>query len=256
MMNIIRADFYRLLRGKVIYALFGILAVASAVLMIVHGMGGSNEYYEVSTRMSNFEMLSFMTVFVIICTLPIFTSVAGPIFMDGTAKNEVSWGVSRAKLYLARVVVCAVLCVLLLATFYGVGIATTIPFCGFGDGTASFWINFLLTFVSQSFMMTAACMLGIFLVFSMKNVVAVVEVFMFIFFLPTLIYQFLPMIADIDMGGLMRILYFDLTTNMARMGDIGGIETRSLLIIIAVSVAWFVIPTIIGIMKFQRKEVK
>jgi hypothetical protein len=187
--------------------------------------------------------------------VPIFTCVAGPIFMDGTAKNEVSWGVSRIKLYLARVIVCAILCVSLLATYYGVGIAVATPFGGFGDGTENFWTNFLLTFAAQSLMMVAACMLGIFLVFSMKNVVGVIEVFAGIFALPAMVTQFLPFMFDINMENIMRFLYFDLTTNMVRLGNISGLETRSLLIILAVGAGWLIIPTVIGIHKFQRKEV-
>ncbi|MCL1787042.1 MAG: hypothetical protein FWG38_03575 [Defluviitaleaceae bacterium] len=259
MMNIIRADIFRLWRGKQILGVFALAALASAVLVVVSSVTGSGPGAAnsdtpqlVLTGATSPDMLnSFIWLFLMI-TVPVFTIVTGPIFTDGAVKNEVAWGISRTKLYVSRMIVCAVLCVLLLLTYKGVGMGMATILEGFGYAPPGYWSNLLLSLTAQSFIMVAACMFGILLVFTVKNPFVVVELYAGVIIFPAIVAMILGG-ANIDIS---QIMYFDLTTNLVLFGDIGSMATRNILLALATGAAWFIIPTIIGLAKFQRKEIK
>ena len=143
------------------------------------------------------------------------------------------------------------------AVHYGMGILAAIPFGGFSDGTDGFWLNFLQAFAIQSYKVAAACMLGLLLVFFMKNSYAVIEVHALIFALPGFALSMLPsLFENMDIDAMMRFFYFDVTTNVIRLNEIAEMETRSILLVLLTGSLWFFIPTIIGLVKFRKREIK
>jgi len=261
MMNIIRADLYRIARSKGMYIAFGIVLAISVVLTVVQGMGADTmivfegnfltgtEIEQVAVNGANAAAaLISLASLIIMLVIPIFTIVAGPIFQDGTVKNEVSWGISRTKLYAARLVIVGVLSVLLLVTLVGVGTGIATILWGFGDGG----LDILASFAALSFMYVAAGWTGVFLVFTIKNGFVVVEVFGGLM----IGVGFIAMILGMAGVNVEAMLYFDMMTNVARLANAAQLETRSLLLSLGVGMIWLVVPTVIGLTRFQRAEIK
>jgi len=260
MTNIIRADIYRIIRGKSLYiisllvVLFGLMVVIAATLTdaTLPFVNASPEALELNginsagLLFSNGPMLTFLLI-------PLVMMVAGPIFTDGTAKNEIAWGISRTRLYTARLIIVTVVCGLMLLVYLTAGMIFATILRGFGDYIPyGYWFNIIKTIVLQSFMFSAASWMGIFLIFTIKSGYAFVEVFMGVMVAPTLI-AVLFMNANIDLS---RVLDFDITTNIGRLGAVADMDTRGILMALVVGAVWMVIPTIIGLIRFQKAEIK
>ncbi|MCL2589079.1 MAG: hypothetical protein FWD84_06690, partial [Oscillospiraceae bacterium] len=127
MMNLIRADFYRVSKSWVTYAPFAALLLVHAVVMIFfRSYSGGIAYVESMLLTSNLVFLIFVVPFVF--------CVSVPSFADSTMKNDISWGMSRTKLYLSKLLVLIMLAVLLYVFYIGSGLAlATVISGGLGD---------------------------------------------------------------------------------------------------------------------------
>jgi len=254
MMNIIRADVYRIFRGWGVWVVFGIAALLPAAMIIASYLSGElTEFVYDAPAFSAAEGMSVLMLFLVFLAVPVFTITAGPVFQDKTVKNEVSWGVSRTTLYLSRMIVAAVWCVLIVLVYYGVGMGLFAVLAGEqhelvagGD-----WANFLVSAASQTFMIIASSWLGIFLTFIIKNPFVTIEVYGGLMIMPQAIAMMLGF-ADVDVS---RVMYFDLTSNLAHLHNVAGMEGNHFTIAMAVGAVWAFIPAIIGIINFQRREI-
>jgi len=210
---------------------------------VLNGISGSRELFELS-------------VFAVIFVLPIFTIVTAPVFRDGTAKNEVTWGTSRTTLYVARLLIVTVLCILMRAILIGFGMLTaTIIGEGLGDTSGGFWAEFFLIFGTQLFLFIAVSWVGVFLVFTIKNGFVVIEVFLGLMFAPTLLMQMLEQL-NVNPSIVSFISNFDIATGITQLANLGNLETREILLILALGVFWMAMPTVIGLLKFQKAEIR
>jgi len=253
MMNIIRADIYRITRNKGIIANFIGIAVSSALLIIIFGFFGEGREYAnaVDAAMGLFELSNMAIIFV----LPIFTIVAAPIFRDGTVKNEVSWGISRATLYITRLLIITVLVILLRIVLFASGMLTATIFFGFGDAPAGFWLEFFQIFGSQLFLFIAASWLGVFIVFTIQNAYAVIEVWAGLLLMPMLIANSLEQF-NIAPNAVEFIRRIDLAEGISRLANMSELDTGALLRIFAIGAFWLILPTVFGLIGFQAKEIK
>jgi ABC-2 type transport system permease protein len=268
MMNIIRADLYRITRGKALFITFGIvIALAVAFVLALHfsdsevpvmdasiiatiGDAYAGQLYHsfngAGTAAGLFSLSSLLIMFII----PIFNVVAAHVFQEGAAKNEVTWGFSRSKIYLTRLLIVSILCVLLLFAFVGTGTILATILAGFGDMAAL--PGLLASFAAQSFMFIAAGATGIFLVFTIKGSFVVVEIFGGLMFG----LSFLTMILSFSGLDTSVILYADVMTSIGVLANASQLETSRLLIALGVGAAFLLIPTAIGLAMFRKAEIK
>ena len=256
MMNIIRADVYRIFRGWGVWVVFGLAALIPAAMIIASYIAGeiTNVAYDAPV-FSAAEGLSMLMLFLVLLAVPVFTITAGPVFQDKTVKNEVSWGVPRTTLYLSRMIVAALWCVLLVIVYYGVGMALFAILTDSGNQNTlvanNDWGNFFISAASQTFMVIASSWLGIFLTFIIKNPFVTIEVYGGILIIPQM-FGVLLGFADVDVT---RVMYFDLTSNLAYLHNVAGMESNRFAIAMAVGAVWAFIPAIIGLINFQRREI-
>ena len=269
MMSIIRADLYRITRGKSLFVAFAIVALLSAAFIVALAisdselpiMEGSVLRVDTAAEVQTLALtganaiaaLFALSSFNIMFLIPLFMVVAGHVFQDGTAKNEVTWGTSRTKIYVARMITVAVLCVIQLAIFVGVGATIATALRGFGE-TPDGWLvsHFLAPFAAQSFMFIAAGLFGIFLVFMIKGSFVVVEVFGFAMFGAS----FLTMILAMSGADVSPILRIDMMHQIALLANVASMETGDILGALGLGAAWLVIPAAIGIYRFRTAEIK
>ncbi|MCL2372809.1 MAG: hypothetical protein FWC78_05345 [Defluviitaleaceae bacterium] len=256
MMNIIRADIYRILHGKVIYLTFLALIAFAAGMASLGLIGGDPaseaEAFVFTGAISAAELMTHSVIWLVLFILPFMFTVAGAIFMDKTAKNEISWGLSRNKIYIARLLIIAGLCVLLVLVYLGFGIGLVTIVNGFGVAPPGFWLDLAIMVATQSFMLFAASCFGVFLFFVLKSGYAITEVFILFFFFPGIVVTTL-MNIDIDLSW---ILEYDLMVNAARLVDLRQLETSSIITAFAMGAAFILLPSIAGITIFNKAEIK
>jgi len=269
MMNIIRADIYRITRGKTLFVTFAIVALLSAAVVIASGIGldempvlegsimvqtsveaqQSLEFNGMNAMAALFAMSSFNIMFLI----PLFAVVAGHVFQEGTAKNEVTWGTSRTKIYLARAVTVAVLCVMVLIAFIGVGTAIATAMRGFGEVPDGWFLSyFLAPFTAQSFMFISSGLFGIFVVFMVKGSVVTVELFCLGMFGA----GFITMIFAVSGTDVSPILRVDMLHQIALLANVAHMETNDIIMALGLGAVWLIVPMVIGIYKFKTAEIK
>jgi len=258
MINIFRADLYRIFRGKGIYITF--LALLGYIGMIIAAnMAGDiilpfvDAAADVQLNGANSTYLLFAnTMLLPFFIMPLFFVVTAPIFHEGTAKNEVSWGISRVRLYISRLILVAVLCMMLYVFYIGAGMLAATLVGGFGYMSEGFWINLLLVMGAHLFMLIAASWFGVFLVFSFKVFYAIEFAYMGVLMGPLLV-SAIFMGANVDAGFLLN---FDFMTNFMALGFLREMNVYETLASLAIGAALLVVSTAAGLVKFIKAEIK
>jgi len=181
MMNLIRADFYRISKGWVVYMPFAGIVLLHAVMIVINTFGLSGTMY-VESLLSQAQLL--FTIFMI----PFVFCVSVPIFSDGTMKNDISWGMSRTKLYVSKLLIMALLSTLLYAFYIGSGMALATAIGGIGDIGPEYWGNLLQAMGAQMVGVLALCSVMIFLSFLLKKPYVLTEALGAVLLLPIIIH--------------------------------------------------------------------
>ena len=268
MMNLIRADVYKIVRGKALYITFAVLLVmiilnvttGAAMITIVAEDGGvmaplGIEIYgepdgfagAIIAIFSSMEQLVFVLLsFVMLVSIPIFSS--------GTVKNDIVRGVSRTKLYLSKLIICGALCVLMYLIYLGVGMLTYVMANGLGSPVpAGFWTTLIQAAGAQLFILLAISCVGLFLVFTTKRNGMVIGIYMAFFLLPTMLLNLLSLFnADLALA----LVNLDMTTSVSRMGFFSQLETREILTVLGVGAGYILVSTILGLSFFRKAEIK
>jgi len=255
MMNIIRADIYRITRTGGIHMNFIFTAFGAISVIVLAIIFGGNENVPEINGVTSTVLLFNLSHFALVSVLPIFTLTAAPIFRNNTAKNEVIWGISRTTLYTSRMLITAILCIMVRIIFVGTGILTATIIRGFGDVPVGFWSEFFQIFTAQTFMFVAASWVGIFIVFTIQNGFVVIEVFGGLMFFPMLLSQTLEMI-NVNPAIINFIQRFDMMEGIVQLANLGELSTQAILLILALGVFWLIVPTVLGIATFQKAEIK
>ena len=270
MLKLMRADIYRIIRGKTLYVTFAVLLIFNFLLgvswqMVYDGTAEVHESADVSaattaivseTGVTGIQMpgllASSMESFVFFL-LPIIVITAAAIFSDNTVKNDLAWGVSRTKLYLAKLLVASALGLLMLLLYMGTGMLIGTLAGGFGGpAPAGHWVNLLQVLSAQLFMLIAVTAFGVFLVFTTKRTAAVNGVYIAFILVPSLIIQLLMM----SNPNFSRLLDFDLPTNINRLANLRWLETYEILRALGIGAFYLLASTIGGIALFRKAEIK
>jgi len=251
MMNLIRADFYRISKSWVTYAPFVVLSLLHLVIIVgsltlgnVPPGEGGLQYVE--------QLLSNGQLFFLIALIPFVFCVSVPIFSDGTMKNDISWGMSRTTLYVSKLLVLMILAVLLYVFFIGTGMATATAFFGLGNVAPGFWVNLLQSIGAQMVVILALCSLLTFLSFLLKKPYVLTEVLALVLLLPTVI----NWTGNLLRADLSWALYFDLTSTLYRFATFSLLDNTTILIGFGVAAVWFTVTFVAGIALLRKAEMK
>ncbi|MCL2426069.1 MAG: hypothetical protein FWD05_07005 [Oscillospiraceae bacterium] len=247
MINMIRADLYRVSKSWVTYAPFAGLLLFQLIMVILSeplDAGASVEMVH--------SLLSYGNFFFVIAMLPFVFCVSVPIFADSTMKNDISWGMSRTKLYVSKVLIMALLSFLLYLFYIGTGIVLAVITVGFGSTSAGFWPSLFQAMGAQMVGIFALCSLMVFLSFLLKKPYVLTEVLALFLILPQLINWILSLI-DLDAPW---VLYFELMSNIQRFADFSLLDSRTILVAFGVIAVWMTAPLVLGITLLRRADIK
>ena len=265
MTNMIRADIYRLLRGKALYITFAVLLLLHVLVIGVGAVGGINfgntwEDVGIEAPVIGFDGLNSAALLytrldnTVFFLLPLIIAASVAIFTNDTVKNDIAWGISRTRLYLSKLLLSAGLCVLLVLFYMATGMLMATILRGFGGpAPAGYWLNLFQTVGAQLFVMLALTCLGVFMAFAFRCSSIVTTVYIVFCMAPIMIIVFLAETLD---SRLIRLLDFDLMFTINRLGFLNQLETRVILTAFGVGTVYILATTVGGIALFKRAEIK
>jgi len=241
MLNMIRADCYRLLRSKVVSITLGIYFLFIVFLTLVVLDSG----YEALTSVAPLaeSVLLFM--------LPVMFAVAAADFQYRTIKNTIAGGASRLKIYASKWIVAILFGIILyLGTFVLLTLTGT-AFYGFGkEITGELMIAALQVVAVQMVFVIGAVSMGISLIFISKSALAFCSIYLILFYMTDFI---LSMASAYFKNPDIQIPSF--LSNM-RMIGLESFTSISAIQALSVAVAYMVFSTVPSIWLFRRSEIK
>ncbi|MCL2354029.1 MAG: ABC transporter permease [Defluviitaleaceae bacterium] len=266
-MNLIKADIYKILKGKAMWVVFaimlanvGMIVLTDAAIMgvmiegevaapvgveLVQGVTGV-----ASATQLLFSQMNNMPFFVLGAVM----IVSAPIFANGTVKNDIARGISRTKIYVSKVLIASGLALLLWLAKMALGISIYGIANGFaGELPVGFWTNLAFTSASQLFILLAVVCFTTFLMFTLKRSGMVIGIFMAVFLLPMSLISLLNFFNP-DLATIMA--NFDLITSLGRLGFINQLDTWEVMTVLGGGAAFMVISTIVGLASFRKAEIK
>ena len=267
MLNLMRADMYRILRGKGIYITFAIMiSIAVMTVFVVRasmqtGLALPQEGYEYFNPFLQQEIITgadaaFMALSSmdtnIFFFLPLIIFVAMSPFSSSAVKNELTVGISRVKFYLSKWVLASALSVALMTLYLGLTTLFGIIDSGVGDWGNGFAANVLQTFGMQVLFALALNSVGIFFCFVIRRAGATEGIYIAFAMVP----QFIVMLLMMAFPGAVRALEFDLASQFGLFVNIAGMTGGEIARGLIVGLAWLIVPAIAGIALFKRAELK
>jgi len=281
MINIMRADMFRLFRGKAIYITFAIMMLVTILIVFVFrtapqtGIIINDEQVAetIDTTEDAFEALGEVLLpdradtmngavaaqiaLVSIDTLAfvflvLICVIAMDMFTTGAIKNELSTGLSRTKLYLAKFILSSVFSFVFMFLYLlaSILLASLIDGVGYwGDGH---FTNVFASFIAQMLLVLALNSVGMFLGFLTRKEGAVIGLFLAVMYVPTAIAGLL----SIAFPSAMEFLNYDLFNQFGFLSQVTNITTAELTRSIAICLIFILVPTIAGITIFRRTEIK
>jgi len=268
MRNLIRADVYKIARGKALYITLAVLLVMIIMAVTVNASlitmtnedgivaplgieihGGTDGFVSaVDAMFMSMEQLMF-----VLLALVMLTTI--PIFSNGTVKNDIARGVSRTKLYLSKWIVCSVLCILMYLAYLGAGMLLYVIINGLGSpAPAGFWTTLIQAAGAQIFILLAATSFGLFLVFTTKRSGMVIGIYIAFFLIPTMLLNLLAFSHNTDLA--LTLANFDLATSLGRLGFFSQLEAREILTVLGVGAGYILTSTALGLTSFRKAEIK
>ena len=281
MMNIIRADIYRIIRGKGIYITLAAL-LAMIVLQIV---GGTNmnagfqvntlDAFDIDLEHISFEELSTQTfdisellhhptgreapfqvmqstsnILFILLPLLVFIGVAD--FYSGSARNTLAGGVSRGKYFSSKLILSCIFCVLLLAIYVIFSIIVATVCNGFGGAfDGEYVIDVVKIFLPQLLLCLAGACVGNFFVFLFRSH-AVTGIFIAFLLVPSLLILVLSFISS----WFERLFDYELTASIGALTQINTMSTGEITKTLLVGVGYIILAIAGGFAIFKKAEIK
>jgi ABC-type transport system involved in multi-copper enzyme maturation permease subunit len=261
MLNIIRADLYRIFRGKGIYVTLGFLLLTVFLQLSASGTIGigtgilqeSVEELAVTGANTPFIMMTDIDI-LLYFLLPVIIFIASSDFSAGTIKNNLASGMSRAKYYAAKLLLAIIFCVLLVSSYIIIPSIIIIFSSGFGgEFNMDYVISVLKPFSMQLLIFAAATSFGVFLVFVTKKTAAVNGLYIAWLFVPLLV---LIMLIEGFSENLAFLAEYDITLNIKALANFGARTTEDIIRALAIGIFYITASTIGGIMLFRRSEIK
>jgi ABC-2 type transport system permease protein len=273
MLNVIKADLYRLFRSKgfyitmilaIVYIILQTAASSTGGVMVMVGDGpvsvadseGNILYSNIPPAFTGstapFHMMN-NTDTLLYFLLPFIVFIAAADFSTDTVKNVLANGMSRVKYYLSKLVLSCIFCVILLLAQTVFSIITATVLRGF-DGT--FDIEFIGRLVrplsAQLFMCLSVVCMGIFFAFITKRTAAVVGTYIAFCMVPLMLMIILFLINN----SLEFLFRYDVISNIRMLASIDLAETADIIRAFAIGGVYILASTIGGIALFKRSEIK
>lgn len=262
MINLIKADLYRIFRSKGIYITTGLLLV----LFVLQARGEIDSIGVSSSEMEGIEevvqQLTGIIAPLIIMKgndnllyflLPIIIFIASVDFSSGTAKNVLSNGVSRTKYYFSKLILSMLFCTVILASSIVIPTIIVTLMNGFGgEFDLEFISQVLNAFGLQLFLFFVVTSIGIFFVFTTKRTAAVNGLYIAFCLAPMLLIILLYSISE----KFSKLLDYEMVMNIRIAANVNSMVSDEIIKIIIVGLVYLVTSLVGGLVLFRKCDIK
>ncbi len=270
MLNIMRADIYRILRGKGVYItmIALLLFIGLQVAVGQYGTVGVDivELEELSEELSGYttpesaftgggapfymlkgadNLLYFM--------LPFIAFIVAADFSSGAVKNALSAGTSRASLYMAKLMMCAITCLIVMALNIIIPILVGTIMRGFGEPlNMDYIVRLIKPFLAQYLLALSVTCVGVFIAFALRSTAALNSAYIAFCLVPMLIMTVLFQ----NNSDLAFLLKYDIPMNMRMLAHIDNVAGGDVARAFCIAGVYIVASIAGGIVLFGRAEIK
>ena len=170
MLNLLRADFYKLRRSKTFFICLGILALIVAYIIIDFGSSAHIKEYSPST-FHWIYMLFQVPYFIPLLQSIFITMFITTEYSNGTIKDSVSLGFSRTKIYMSKLVTISMGSILMMLTaMLSIVITSIFVFGIYGSFLMGDLLLLVRIFIIKSLLYTAYGSIFLMIAFLIKNI--------------------------------------------------------------------------------------
>ncbi len=267
MLNIMRADLYRILRGKALY-ITGAIFLIMIVLLSMGYAGTVGVNVEVNTEASNpAEALATAAKLtgseapfflmgtsdnVVYFMLAIIFCIAGSDFSAGCIKNVLSQGVSKTKLYLSKMFLAFIFTAIAFLLYVFLPMLINTIQNGFGSPGEDYLQNLLAAVGLQMFLMLAVTAVGIFLVFATQKTGAIIGGYIAFCMAPMLLIMLLSLINS----WFEKLAQYELTSNIRLLANISMLSSTDITRIVLLGITYLAVSIAAGLSLFRKSEIR
>lgn len=281
MLNIIRADIYRIVRGKGVYITFAAL-LAVIVLQVVGGAninaGITTDTFDMlnvdmealSLADFNEETISISDLFrpptgreaafqmmgassnILYVLLPLLFFVGVADFSSGGARNTLACGISRGKYYCSKLILSCAFCALLLVFYVVVSVVAATIRSGFGGAfNGAYVLDVVKIFLPQLLLCLAGACVGNFFVFLFRSP-AFTGIYIAFLLVPAILILALMFVS----GWFERLYDYELTASIGALAKIASMSSGEIVKTLLVGVGYIVLAVAGGFAVFRKAEIK
>lgn len=244
MLNYIKAELYKYLNRP----FYRGLTIACILLCITIITLATNNVTAADAIYMGMNSLIFPVFFVII--LIDYTEE----FKDGTLKNAIVSGISRAKIYMSKIIIATITSFILLTFISIFFVVTSIIFLKTGNLSQGFLLNSLLRIILAIPLYIASIAFAVLLSVIIKSPTAFAFTYTFIFFLANDIIKLLSMLVSKKFDIVYNIL---ITTNINILNIKNQSLTQNIMLhSVELGIIYVILFTIIGVTIFKRMNIK
>ena len=281
MMNIIRADIYRIVRGKGIYITLIVLLAVIALQVIGganmnagvnintienYGMNlddiGADDFNAESFNLADMfqpptgreapfqAMEATSNILYILLPLLIFISVAD--FSSGSARNTLAGGVPRGRYFLSKLILSCIFCALLLVIYVLFSIIAATLWSGFGGALdGKYILDVVKIFLPQLFLCLAGACVGNFFAFLFRSA-AVTGIYIAFLLIPSILILILSLMSR----WFERLFDYELTSSIGSLVQINTMSSWEIAKTLLVGAVYIILAIAGGFAIFKKAEIK
>ena len=249
MVKYMRAEFYKVLHRKYTYGFLLVILLLEALL--VAGWAFTNANGNDVDFSSGAGVLALMMGVGLYCTVLTGDMVYSDQYKFNTLKNEVSYGLPRARIYLGKLIVSCitalVLCAIILCAY--VGMCWVVLPHGTGTADTISLIGYCVLNALPLWLGTQALVLMLYFLFRSTTVASFIVVGV-IAALPQIVKLLITLVSPV-----FEYVYVCMLTTSLEMAPYApwdmGLLGRSW----AIGAGWFVVATLVGLILFRKREI-
>jgi len=263
MLNLMRADVYRLLRGRAVYISLVVIVLLVGLVVFVFRMAPATGIVtdqdvfepvaqnEMTAAMGARLALGAMNNMAYVFLAGIIVTVAAA-FSSGAVKNEISIGISRTKYYISKWLLSCAIGI----TTVAVCLALSIVFASFVDGFGYWGDGFLAEVLTSLGLQTILAMglssVGVFLCFITRKSGAALGLYIAFNLVP----MFIIVLLDSAFPWAMDLAMYDMSFLFGVFAQSAAFPMADIVRGAAVAISYTIVSTIAGVMLFRKAEIK
>jgi ABC-2 type transport system permease protein len=260
MLNLIRADVYRLVHGKMLWvttgglALFYFLGGTGKFTPTFRTTVGSNRIEQAGIILSGSQApFAFMAspVFLIYFFLPLIVMVAGADFSSGAVKNTLAKGVSRFQFYLSKLLLAYIIAIVFDLLQVGLPLLSGTIILGFGRSLDAGYLEGLAeAFLLQLPLFLGVVSVGVFLIFLARNTIVASLAYLGLFTAA----QFVAFTMPAPSANLAGLLPDGILNGLRLAVASPGLTAQDIIRMVALGAGYMMVMTLLGMLVFQKSD--